>query len=309
MPQLPRNNNTPNPPRVQIESANTAEAALSRARGLTDRDWSLITYLERHRVLTAVQVSRLLFGSDTHARHRLTTLYQRGVLARFRRDLWPGSQPWRYTLGHVGAAVHAATTGTALPQPAKISEKVLRLAHSQHTEHLLGVNEFFTTLVGHARTHQHCTLDQWWPESVTADACGGIVRPDGYGEWTQHGVTLAFFLEYDNGTETLDSLTDKISKYAELAQAGIRKPVLFAFTTTAREQHTHQALKRRYSGGVPVLIATTSLDKSSGAEPAVLGRVWLPAGHTERHHLIDLAQPRTRTGAARPTTQGWQRPA
>lgn len=309
MPQLPRNNNIPSPPRVQIETANTAEAALSRARGLTDRDWSLITYLDRHRVLTAVQISRLLFDSDTHARHQLTTLYQRGVLARFRRDLWPGSQAWRYTLGHVGAAVHAAATGTALPQPAKVSEKVLRLAHSQHTEHLLGVNEFFTTLAGYARTHPHCALDQWWPESVTADACGGIVRPDGYGEWTQHGVTLAFFLEYDNGTETLNALTDKISKYAELAQAGIRKPVLFAFTTTIREQHTHQALKRRYSGGVPVLIATTSLDKPSGAQPAVLGRVWLPAGHTESHHLIDLAQPRTHTGPVRPTTQGWQRPA
>lgn len=301
VPQLSRNN-YPSPPRVQIETTNTAEA-LARTRGLTDRDLKLITYLNRHRVLTAVQISRLLFDSDSYARSRLTALHKQGVLARFRREVWPGSQAWRYTLGHVGAAVHAAATDSALPRPTKVTEKVMRLAHSPHTEHLLGVNEFFTTLAGYARTHQNCALDQWWPESVTADACGGIVHPDGYGEWTQHGLTLAFFLEYDNGTETLEKITGKISKYAELAQAGIRKPVLFAFTTAAREHHTHQVLTPRYSGGTPVSIATTSLDSTrtsqhNNEEPAILSPAWLLTGHTERRHLIDLAHPRTRSDAA-----------
>lgn len=302
--------NNPNPARVHIESASTSEA-LARSRGLTDRDFTLISYLERHRVLTAVQVSRLLFNSDTHARHRLTALYQRGVLARFRREVWPGSQAWRYTLGHVGATLQAATTGTAFPRPAKVTEQVLRLAHAPTTEHLLGVNDFFTLLAGHARTDPHCHLDEWVPESVTAEACAGIVRPDGYGAWTEHHNHVGFFVEYDNDTETLDTLTSKIDKYAELARTVVRKPVLIVVTNPSREQHTHHALARRYPGGVPVPIATAYLSPDHASRkrpPAVHGPVWLRPGAAHRCRLIDLASanhaPRgrslTRTQAAAP---------
>ncbi len=299
-PRLPGNNNDPSPARVQLEPHTTAQS-LTRARGLTHRDLTLISYLARHRVLTAVQISRLLFGSETHARHRVTALHKQGVLARFRREVWPGSQAWRYTVGHVGAAVHAAATGAAFPRPSKVTEKIMRLAHSPHTDHLLGVNDFFTTLAGHARTREDCQLDQWWPEPITAEACAGIVRPDGYGEWRQHGSTLAFFVEYDNGTETLDAIIDKIRKYGELAHAVTRKPVLFLFTSTAREHHTHQKLKRHYSGGLPVPIATTSLDQPPNPDPRIsteapiTGRVWLRPNNPERQHLADLAHPQAPT--------------
>ncbi len=198
------------PPRVDIRPARKAD--LLHSRGLTARDATVIHYLARHRVLTAVQLARLVFGSYSHARSRLAVLHARGVLARFRREVWPGSQPWRYTLGPLGAVVHAAATGAALPRPATITDTVLRLAHSTHTEHRLGVNDFFTTLAGHAQHHPHCALREWWPEHEVGDTCAGIVRPDAYGEYTDHDRTLAFFYEYDTGTETLDTLVAKISK-------------------------------------------------------------------------------------------------
>lgn len=175
VPRLPRNSSS-GPPRVEIVSATMADA-VARSRGMTARDMTLLAYLDRHRVLTAVHVFRLLFNSDDHARHRLTALHARGVLARFRRAVWPGSQPWHYTLGVVGAAVHAAATGAPLPRPAHVTEKIMRLAHSPHTDHLLGVNKFFVALTHHARTHDGAALEQWWPEDTTAEACGGIVRP------------------------------------------------------------------------------------------------------------------------------------
>lgn len=286
VPQLPRNT-YPQPPRVQLQPASTNEA-LTRSRGLTERDLALLSYRDRHRVLTALQVTRLLFGSPHHARHRLTALYQRGVLARFRREVWPGSQPWRYTLGHVGATVHAAATDTALPKPSTVTEKVLRLAHSPHTEHLLGVNEFFTRLAGAARAHDGCTLAQWWPETITADACGGIVRPDGYGEYTDPHGTIGFFYEHDTGTETLDTLTDKITKYAELARAGIGKPVLFWLPSIARERNLHDAITRQWPAGAPVPVATTTADHPAPNEPAA-DAVWLPAGQTRRRALTQFA--------------------
>ncbi|MBE1574800.1 replication-relaxation family protein [Amycolatopsis roodepoortensis] len=280
---------------MQLQPASTGEA-LARSRGLTDRDLYLIGYLDRHRVLTALQITRLLFGSPHHARHRLAALYHRGVLARFRREVWPGSQSWRYTLGHVGAAVHAAATDAPLPKPSAVTEKVLRLAHSPHTEHLLGVNEFFTVLAGHARTRPGCALRKWTPEAVTADACGGIVRPDGYGEYSDPHGTIGFFYEHDTGTETLDTLTDKITKYAELARSGIRRPVLFGLPSIARERNLHDAWARRWPTGPPVTVATTATGDTAVATDAV----WLPAGHQQRRTLTQLA-PRRATSARRHT--------
>jgi hypothetical protein len=287
------------PPRVDIRPAGRAsspQAALTHSRGLTARDAEVIGYLARHRVLTSLQLARLVFGSYSHARSRLAVLHERGVLARFRRDIWPGSQPWRYTLGPVGAVVHAAATGAALPRPATVTETVLRLAHSSHTEHRLGVNDFFATLAGHAQHHPECTLGEWWPENEIAETCAGIVRPDAYGEYITDGRTVAFFYEYDTGTEPLETLVEKVGKYAELADAGIRKPILFQLPATSREHHLHEALTRRWPVKPPVPVATLPADqlappgdRITPARPSVVDALWLPVGHTRRCALADLA--------------------
>ncbi len=295
------------PPRVDIRPAGKADL-LRYSRGLTARDAEVISYLARHRVLTALQLARLVFGSYSHARSRLAVLHERGVLARFRRDIWPGSQPWRYTLGPVGALVHAAATGAALPRPATVAEAVLRLAHSTHTEHRVGVNDFFTTLAGHTQHHPECALGEWWPENEVGETCAGIVRPDAYAEYTDHDRTLAFFYEYDTGTETLDTLVEKVGKYAELADAGIRKPVLFHLPSTSREHHLHTAITRRWPVKPPVPVATLPADQLAPpghdiapASPSIVDSVWLPVGHTRRRALADLAprpaQPAARTDA------------
>lgn len=286
------------PPRVDIRPASRADI-LTHTRGLTARDAEVIGYLARHRVLTALQLARLVFGSYSHARSRLAVLHERGVLARFRRDIWPGSQPWRYALGPVGAVVHAAATGAALPRPATVTETVLRLAHSAHTEHRLGVNDFFATLAGHAQHVPDCELREWWPESEIGETCAGIVRPDAYGEYTDHDRMLAFFFEYDTGTETLHTLVEKIGKYAELADAGIRKPILFQLPSISREHHLHDAVARRWPTKPPVPVATLPADqlappgdRISPARPSVMDALWLPVGHTRRRALTELAPAR-----------------
>lgn len=268
----------PQPHGVQLQPVRLADV-LAASDALTDRDLHLLCLLNQHRVFTTVQVARLLFGSATTARHRLVELYRRGVLARFRREIWPGSQPWRYTLGHVGAAVRAAETGAALPRPAATTERVLRLARSPHTDHLLGVNDFFTTLAAHARRTDGCQLARWQPESVTAEACASIVRPDGYGEWIDGGNRVGFFLEHDTGTETLATVVEKIAKYDELARAGIRQRVLVTFTTSTRETHFHHQLADRWPHGTPIPVATTSIPSEGATQatsaPLAADPVWL----------------------------------
>lgn len=274
------------PPRVEVRPASRADV-LTQSRGLTAPDAEVISYLARHRVLTALQLARLVFVSYSHARSRLAVLHERGVLARFRRDIWPGSQPWRYALGPVGAVVHAAATGAALPRPATVAENVLRLAHSAHTEHRLGVNDFFATLAGRARHDPDCALDEWWPESEIGETCAGIVRPDAYGKYTDHDHTLSFFYEHDTGTETIETLVEKVGKYAELADAGIRKPILFQLPSTNREttstSPSHKGGRTRHPYPWRPC-PPTSLPLPASASCPPLRPSWTPCGYLSATH-------------------------
>jgi Replication-relaxation len=284
------------PARVEIPAGGLA-AAVAATRGLTARDRQVIDYLHRHQALTALQLARLVFGSYSHARSRLAILHDRGILARFRAATWPGSSPWQYALAPAAAALHAAATGRPLPRPAHVTEHVLRLASSPQAAHRAGVCGFFAALAGHARQQDSGReLAQWWTPAETADACAGIVRPDAYGEYSEDGRTLRFFLEYDTGTEPIATLTGKIGRYAELAAAGITLPVLFHLPATAREASFRHAITGRWPAGPPVPVATLPADQLgpdgyqlAPGQPSAAGSLWLPAGHHHRRTLAALA--------------------
>jgi hypothetical protein len=251
------------------------ENAIAESSRLTARDHHVIRLLAVHQVMTAEQIARIAgFPNDTRARHRLLRLFQRGVLARFRRCHRPGSLPWIYTLGLIGAAIHAAHTDKPLPRPAEITQRVVRLHYSRTLDHNLAVNDFFSHLAAHARHTPGCRLDHWWSEPQAAKACGNLVRPDGYAEWTEHGRSVGFFLEHDTGHEPLRKLIEKIDRYTELARAGISRPVLFHLPSAAREANLHQAIARRFPGSGPPVALATAVHAHSTPSPAA--SIWLP---------------------------------
>jgi hypothetical protein len=218
------------------------------------------------------------------------------VLARFRDCRRPGSAPWHYTLGAAGAAIHAAATGAPLPRPAEITERVLRLHHSRQLAHRVGVNDFFTRLLGHTRNNPgRYQLTEWWPEHEITAACDRIVHPDGYGVWTDTTApaTVGFFVEHDTGTETLDTLLAKIDRYGEIALGDsqfARAPVLFHLPTSGRETSLHAAITRRHGRRGPAArVATTTHELTATAGPAA--RIWRPAGARHRLALAELALP------------------
>ncbi|WP_280334486.1 replication-relaxation family protein [Nocardia wallacei] len=279
----------------QLVSETTSRRGLSAAdavaaqRQLTSRDFALLDLLATHRVLTSTQIARLLFASENVARKRLAKLHARAIVARFRTNPGPGSVPWRYTLGPLGAMITAAQHGHTLPAAHKTHARALRLSRSPHLEHLLGVNDVFSRLAAHARTAPGCELVRWWNEHDTAARCADIVHPDGYGEWHAHGRTVGFFLEYDNGTEPLSTVAAKLDGYRDLAAAGRNHPVLFVFAGATRHTRFHQHLTTHphLTAGLTVATAiTTDLDTHSPAGP-----VWLPATSPIRRRLIDLDAP------------------
>ncbi|MQA02164.1 MAG: hypothetical protein GEV07_05365 [Streptosporangiales bacterium] len=292
-------------PRLAITATRTtAEQASSRAasrvqvvdaveaqRQITDRDHTLLTLLADHQVLTTEQIARTLFASDNVARKRLVLLTRRGVLARFRSCTRPGSQSWRYTLGPLGAMVHAASTGTAtIPTAAKTYERTLKLARSPRLAHLLGVNEFFTRLAAHARANPEYELVDWLSERHATAACARIVHPDGYGTWRDNNHDIGFFLEYDTGTEKLDTVTEKLTGYRELADAGISHPALFVFPGAKRENNFHDKITRNTPALYRLPVASTTIENLAHTTPA--SRVWLAVGAPARCDLTHLPGPR-----------------
>ncbi len=230
----------------------------------------------------AVWTFRAGFTGERRARMRLSELYALDVLDRFRPQAWGKPSPYHWVLGPLGAAVVAAEHGTALADLSWRRSLAHDLAASQRLAHLVGLNGFFTSLLRSARTRPCCALDEWWSERRCAREWGEVVRPDGYGVWSDNRTSLAFLVEYDNGTERLDRLASKLDGYAKLAAAaGHPNWVLFTFAGPRRE-----AEARRVLAHPTVPVATTA--RVPGATPD--GTVWLPVTSTgHRLRLVQLA--------------------
>ena len=259
-----------------------AERLAALAGRLTDRDRTLCRLLHQHRVLTTPQLTDLAFPSRNAAEHRLAILHQLGVLDRFRPHHTPGSAPYHYVLGPLGAALLAAQTDQEPAQLGYRRDRTLALAHSQRLQHLLGVNSFFCALARAARQDPAAALEVWWSEQRCAAQWGRLVHPDGYGRWREQQTRVDFFLEYDRGSEPLGRLAAKLPGYLQLAQASeIATPLLLWLPTPAREAATRQALA---GSSLPVATATPDPDHT----PA--GPLWLPL-HTSgpRRRLAQLA--------------------
>jgi hypothetical protein len=279
------------PPRPRQEAAvvsargggrSAAERLAALAGRLTDRDRTLCRLLHQHRVLTTPQLVDLAFPSRNAAEHRLAILHQLGVLDRFRPHHTPGSAPYHYVLGPLGAALLAAQADQEPAQLGYRRDLTLALAHSQRLSHLLGVNSFFTALARAARQHPDAALEGWWSEQRCAAQWGRLVHPDGYGRWREHDTGVEFFLEYDRDTEAPQRLAGKLPGYLTLAQAsGITTPLLLWLPTPAREAATRQALS---GSSLPIATATAHPDHT----PA--GPLWLPLQASgPRRRLAQLA--------------------
>ena len=143
------------------------------------------------------------------------------------------------------------------------------------------MNGSFVALATHARTDPSTRLARWWNEAACREAVGTVVRPDGHGVWVVGGHAVPFWLEADLGTETLSRVVGKLTGYAALPPSRAY-PVLFWFTTAARELNFHGYLTR---AGVPDGVAVATAAAGAGG-PA--GPVWRVAGRPGRVGLGDV---------------------
>ncbi|MGW5229381.1 replication-relaxation family protein [Nocardia niigatensis] len=275
---------------------------------LLDRDRRLLSVLAEHKVLTTDQIASLEFTSTRRAQDRLHKLREMGMLFAFRESFYGGgTSQTRHALGYPGARLIAAQRAEKPPTPAAYALSLERLACSPTLHHRLGVNDFFCSLAAHrnpARRSASATgegLTQWWSERQCAEQFWTSVadrdpeiRPDGYGCWEQGGRAVRFLLEYDTGTETLPTVTDKLANYQRFPtdSFGI---LLFSLHSARRETGLRTVLRRVLGGVDPgLVIATTARDLTDAHDPAgPVWALWTPQcgdAVTERFPLAELPE-------------------
>ncbi|MBF9133334.1 replication-relaxation family protein [Plantactinospora sp. S1510] len=266
---------------------------------LIARDYLLLDWLADHGVLTTPQIAHALFPSLDFAQRRLRRLRNVGVVDRFRPlKTDGGTYPYHYVLDQLGAEIVAAQRDHPPPRPSQTKARRRRWTVARVLAHRLGVNQFFTDLAGHARTHPDHELQRWWPETRCREpgALAGPdaliellghpapIHPDGHGVWRADNRRVPFFLEYDTGTEPLTELVRKLAGYQRMAQyRGPRWPVLFWLHSAERAHHLHQRLAEET---MLVPVATASRDHADRAGSSPAGPLWWLHHH---HGLVTLA--------------------
>jgi hypothetical protein len=250
-------------PRLEYPRMASIDGVLRR---LTPRDFELIGLLGRHSMFTLEQIAALFFTSDRSARRRLEVLRAIDVVARFRTCVRPGSQAYRYTLGHRGAYLHAAAEGEQAPRRPAWERRMAELATSTRSEHLLGINGFLARLTAACRRGESLELMEWLSESETARLTGGIVRPDASGVLDGSKGSVEVWFEHDTGTETIERVAAKLERYQTHLGAW-QRTVLFELPSSAREDHLHAAWRDTH---VAFPVATTAFDRAG--DPT--GPVW-----------------------------------
>jgi hypothetical protein len=103
---------------------------------------------------------------------------------------------------------------------------------------------------------------------------------------------VAFWLEYDNTTESHTRLLDKVRRYAEDLPARVPEvagwPVLFSLNTFARETAFQERLAASYPGAKVATIARDGWGETRRS-PAD-GPWWLHSDGPPRRRLIDLRE-------------------
>jgi hypothetical protein len=273
-------------------SADVLNALSSR---LTKRERLLLSMLYEHRVFTASQIKTMFYGGIRYTTERLRLLYSLRAVDRFRPLLPVGSAPYHYVLDEAGAVVVAALRNTTVAELGYHHKDSMAIAHSGILNHQVGVNGFFADLIGHARAHPGAALTEWLSERRCQHAFAERVHPDGYGRWRDpDSADVAFFAEYDTGSEDLPRVAGKLDAYTRFASTtGKQIPVLFVLPSAAREANLHERLHDTAQNTPFVYVATTSpeaITATTDASPA--GACWLPAQRdigSPRLRLVELA--------------------
>lgn len=182
---------------------------------LTDRDRAIIAAVADYRLLSRLQIQRLLgFGTVTRVNFRLQKLFHHGYLARHFLPTLKGSSQAIYMLDRLGLPVAAERLGKdpgTLSRP-KEKLKPLFLAHE------LAVNDMRIAFELSARSHSDHQLLTWLSAEEAKDrfffgSKWFTLAPDVFLRYRIGHQVLAAFVEVDRGTMPNHRFKEKVERY------------------------------------------------------------------------------------------------
>lgn len=221
---------------------------------LTESDWQVLAELRKLRVLTGLQLQRLVHGSDDGAKHRrlrqLARLSRMQVIARMERraigGVGGGSRPSVYVLDVAGLRLVDSTGQARRPwQPS-----------TPFIEHAVMVSEVYVQLVeadrrGDAELLHFDAEPKCWRHWQDRHGDAVTLKPDADATLGVGDFELHWFLECDRATESRPHITRKAREYtdyfetgAEQATRGVTPQVLWIVPDERRKAVIADALHR-----------------------------------------------------------------
>jgi len=197
------------------------------AETLTEREWQVMEMVNRLRLVTGLQLERVIFAdltgkSRSVVRWRvLKRLVDCRVLAPLARRVGGslrGSAQLAYALDVVGERLLRLRRNLRQDE-----ERVRRAAvpGERFVRHTLAVSELYVALAEQARMGDLRVDDfraepaAWWPNGV-----GGWMKPDAYVSLSTEEVTDHWWVEVDLATEAVPTLRGKFLAYVDFANQG-----------------------------------------------------------------------------------------
>ncbi len=278
--------------RSAAQLTDAAATALITGGRLTPRDLTVLRAVWMYGVMSADQVTRLVFypltGSNATnvANRRLAFLYQEYCLNR----AWRGyGQDFVYTLEGQGVRLIQMEQQKDSPaeihwSPLTVGRQLLRL------DHYLAITEFGVQLSHAARTWPGGGELRWYGEHTLTlpPAAGDRLTPAGLGLLRLEQTGLAFFLEWDRGVDPVAVVADQVNTYVTYLRTPAawqgqftRFPtVLIAMASPTRAADLGVAVRERLktwlADNEKLNVLVTAQDKLR--EQGIWGPVWLPAG-------------------------------
>lgn len=210
---------------------------------VTKRDKDVLLSLYYHRCLTTRQIAEIHYkynykGKENSqwehiARRRIRNLFNNQLVDRFFVDVGnEGSSQGHIVLDSLGAKVVTGLLNLSYDEVNWRYE--MNETRLPYLNHMIETNNFYIYLLrkarelGHEvsgfRTEQHCRHDfKFWGERM-------VCNPDAYGQyWLSSEEGFHFFLEWDNGTMTVQTFQKKHKRYSAFYASGAYEPIYKEF--------------------------------------------------------------------------------
>lgn len=204
----------------------------ARARRVADRlshrDFAVLGSLRDFRLMTGAQLRRLHFGGEQlatqarKARAALARLTDQQVIVRLRRrvgGIRAGSDGYVYGLSGLGYAVLDLETATVQRHRGVTQTKLA------FQSHVLAVSELVVELreyesAGLCDIEELCAEPDCWRSTSGIAGQRRVLKPDAYVRMGVGDYELAAFIEIDQDTESLPTITRKLGVYLDYWRSG-----------------------------------------------------------------------------------------